>query len=303
MDPDELFTLRNRFWLGNFQMAIAEGNNLNRLSDELKIERDEFVYRSYVGLGQYSLVANEIKDSAPPALLAVKLIAAFMSDPEGETEATMEKLGEWMRDGEMSANPTVQLMAAIIYEKLGKVDQAFMALRSKTNMEQMALWAQFCIKINRTDLAAEKLKEMQQIDEDATLTQLCSAWVHLSQGGDKLKEAAYTYEELIDKFDPSVNLLNGAAAAHMHLKEWEEAEKYLLQALQKGDNADTLVNLYATYAHMGKEQQILDRYQNQLVTQFPDHPIVQKLKRCEATFDRVAAQMEGQISKPLEDDD
>lgn len=42
---DELYTLRNRYWLGNFQLAIIEGNNLNRLSDELKVERDEFVYR------------------------------------------------------------------------------------------------------------------------------------------------------------------------------------------------------------------------------------------------------------------
>ena len=47
-DPDELYTLRNLFWLGSFQQAINEGGRLNRLSDELKIERDEFVYRSYV---------------------------------------------------------------------------------------------------------------------------------------------------------------------------------------------------------------------------------------------------------------
>ena len=47
-DPDELYTLRNLFWLGSFQQAINEGGRLNRLTDELKVERDEFVYRSYV---------------------------------------------------------------------------------------------------------------------------------------------------------------------------------------------------------------------------------------------------------------
>ena len=43
-EPDELYTLRNLFWLGSFQKCITEGNNLNRLTDELKVERDEFVY-------------------------------------------------------------------------------------------------------------------------------------------------------------------------------------------------------------------------------------------------------------------
>ena len=38
-EPDELYTLRNRFWLGNFSMAIAEGNQLSRLSDVLAVER------------------------------------------------------------------------------------------------------------------------------------------------------------------------------------------------------------------------------------------------------------------------
>ena len=55
-DPDELYTLRNLFWLGSFQQAINEGGRLNRLSDELKVvERDEFVYRSYVGPGPVRL--------------------------------------------------------------------------------------------------------------------------------------------------------------------------------------------------------------------------------------------------------
>lgn len=208
-----------------------------------------------------------------------------------------------MRDDAMQSNPTVQIMAAILYEKENKMDQAFMSLRSNTtNMEQMTLWAQFCIAINRVDLAAEKMQKLQEIDEDATLTQLCTAWVHLAQGGDKVKEAASIYEELIDKFEPTINLLNGLAAAHMHMKEWEDAEKILLQALQKGDNPDTIINLIATYAHLGKENQIIERYQNQLKTQFPNHPTVQKLKRCEAAFERVSEQFAQQIT-PLPEPD
>ena len=60
-EPDDLFTLRNHFWLGSYQLAIAEGSGLGRLPDSLRIERDEFIYRSYVALGQYSIVLDEVR--------------------------------------------------------------------------------------------------------------------------------------------------------------------------------------------------------------------------------------------------
>lgn len=63
-EPDDLFTLRNHFWLGSYQLAIAEGSGLGRLPDSLRIERDEFIYRSYVALGQYSIVLNEVRVGA-----------------------------------------------------------------------------------------------------------------------------------------------------------------------------------------------------------------------------------------------
>ena len=45
--------------------------------------------------------------------------------------------------------------------------------------------------------------------------------------GDNTKEAAYTYEELIDKFGSSLTLLNGLAVAKMHQKDYDEAQKRL----------------------------------------------------------------------------
>lgn len=302
MDPDELYTLRNRFWLGSFQSAIAEGNNLNRLnSEELKIERDEFVYRSYVGLGKYNLVVGEIKDDGPIQLVAVKLLAEYMQDPDGSGKQAIEKFGELLEDPVKGANTTLQLLAAIAYDKESDKDRAFTAIKDMKTMEQMAYWTQLCLGINRVDLAADVAKKLVAIDEDATLAQLASAWVHIAQGGDKLKEAAYTYEELIDKFEPTVSLLNGLAAAHMHMGDFEEAEKHLQLALQKNDDPDTLINLIATSAHLGKEDQIIERYQNQLTSQFPHHPVVKKLERSMAAFDRVAEQYEKQID-PYPDD-
>ena len=64
-DPDELYTLRNLFWLGNYQQAINEAGSLNRCPSHLKDEKEEFVYRSYLALGQYDIVLNEVKENAP----------------------------------------------------------------------------------------------------------------------------------------------------------------------------------------------------------------------------------------------
>lgn len=60
-EPDDLFTLRNHFWLGSYQLAIAEGSGLGRLPESLRVERDEFIYRSYLALGQYSIVLEEVR--------------------------------------------------------------------------------------------------------------------------------------------------------------------------------------------------------------------------------------------------
>ena len=205
-DPDELYTLRNRFWLGNFSQAIAEGNSLNRLQEPLLTERDEFVYRSYIGLGQYGLVIGEIGEDAAIPLQAVKVLATYLDDVEANKEMVLMTVGEWLTDPTSKNHPTVQLIAAVIYEKEDLMKEAFTAIRHGTTMEQLALWAQFCLKVHRVDLAEQHLKKLVEVDEDATLTQLVSAWVHMSMGGDKYKEAAYAYEELIDKFEPTLAL-------------------------------------------------------------------------------------------------
>ena len=53
-EPDELYTLRAQYWLGHYQMAIDEAKSIARrpMSPELKAEREEFLHRSYLALGQ-----------------------------------------------------------------------------------------------------------------------------------------------------------------------------------------------------------------------------------------------------------
>jgi hypothetical protein len=50
-----MFPVRNSFYLGAYQAAIAEAADLDTLSDKEKIERDVFVYRAYIELGSYEV--------------------------------------------------------------------------------------------------------------------------------------------------------------------------------------------------------------------------------------------------------
>ena len=54
-EPDLLFAVRNNYYLGSYQHAISEASDLEGLVEQEKIERDLFVYRSYIELGSYEV--------------------------------------------------------------------------------------------------------------------------------------------------------------------------------------------------------------------------------------------------------
>ena len=84
---DELFEVRTMFWLGAYQQAITAANKCKpkngiffaymlvgmRITflEQDKIQRDVYVYRSYLALNQPALVTGEINDKSPLQLQAV----------------------------------------------------------------------------------------------------------------------------------------------------------------------------------------------------------------------------------------
>ncbi|MBA0648259.1 hypothetical protein Goklo_016019, partial [Gossypium klotzschianum] len=176
--PDHLFHLRNNFYLGSFQAAI-NNSDLPNLSPDDAVERDCLVYRSYIALGSYQLVINEIDSAAATPLQAVKLLALYLSNPH-DKESTIASLKVWLADPAIGSNAVLRLIAGIVFMHEEDYIEALKHTNAGGTMELHALNVQIFIKMHRSDYAERQLRVMQQIDEDHTLTQLANAWLNLA---------------------------------------------------------------------------------------------------------------------------
>jgi coatomer protein complex subunit epsilon len=105
-----------------------------------------------------------------------------------------------------------------------------------------------------------------------------------------VQEAAYIYDELIDKYGSSPMLLNGLAVSKMHQTQWDEAESALKEAITKSpSDPDTLANIITVSLHLQRSPDVINRYLSQLKAKAPTHALVTSLSMFEGAFDRVAA--------------
>ena len=179
---DALFPVYNNFFIGNYQVCINEAYELSNLSGTDAIERDCYLYRSHIALGHCQLVIDEINDDATTALQAVKCLATYKSR-ELEREQCVATINEWLADDIVRAIPTVQLVAALILADEGNTVEALKCCHTGLSLELMGLMIHLLVKMDRPELAEKHLRVMQAADDDATLTQLATAWVNLAQGG------------------------------------------------------------------------------------------------------------------------
>lgn len=288
MAADPLFTVRNNFYLGAYNAAINEAADFDHLSEVEAVERDCYVYRSYIALGSYDLVIGEIRDSAATGLLAVKLLAQYLSGKKRKDDV-LAVLQDWLADSACNRNPTVLLVAGMIYAHEGNYPEALKCCHTGTTLEMSALCVQVYLKMDRPDKAEQAVKAMSQIDDDATVTQLATALVGQALGGAKVQEAAYIYQELADKYNWTASLYNSRAVCNMKMGQWEDADHDLQEAFSKdAKDPDTLSNLVACGLHLGKN---VARYQTQLKLIAPTHPMVKRMEAAEELFARSAASM------------
>jgi len=288
---DELFDIKNAFFTGNYQTCITEAQKLKLSDPALATERDVFLYRSYIAQRKYRVVLEEISPQSSELLQPLKLLAQYLAAPTAKREALVLDVDTKMTGNVDVSNHVLLLVAATIYLHADQPESSLRVLHPSDHLECIALRLQSLLTLHRPDLAKKELKAMQEKDEDATLTQLAQAWTNMALGGEKIQEAYYIYQEMIDKLGSTALLLNGQAVTFLAQAKYSEAEAALQEALDKDpNNPETLVNMIVMSQHTGKQTEVSNRYLSQLKDLDPQHSFVVKLQQKESDFDRMVKQ-------------
>jgi coatomer protein complex subunit epsilon len=284
-DVDVLFEVRNFYYLGAYQQCVKEAQKVNVRSDEIKLERDIFLYRAYIAMGKSNIVLSEIPEkSSSEVLKAIRRLALYFSDSK-HRQTVFEQVKKEYEDATIVEDYALLINGLILLQ--GKAyDSAICVFERSELLEAKALAVQSLLKINRVDLALKMLKKMQEIDEDATVTQLCLAWLYLCSGKEKLQDAFYIYQELIDKYGATSNLLISQATTLIMRGKNQEAEALISQAEERdGASAAVLINQYYVYSSLRKSDEILNRTLKQLKLEYPDDDFVKDYVEQERVLD------------------
>lgn len=298
-ESDALRSLRNYYYLGFSEKVVNEAEQLMASNPDVEDAAEVYLYRSMLE-SKPQEVTKRIKQKASTALQAVKLQATYkQATSEEEKELVLSTLKEWTEDAEVSQDLILQILAARIFFEEGMYKEAGrLVCNAGDNLEKMSLAVQIYLKIDRLDLASTACRQMQDLDDDDVLTQLASSWVNIASGRDKVTEASFLLQELVEKFGPSVRVLNGLAVCQLHGKNYMAAFQHLKQArdqaLQEGQKVDndTLVNTVVCLQHMRKSDEILAKVTKELSEQAPNHPYLKKKEDMAALFDKQAENYE-----------
>ena len=87
---DELIDIKNSFFTGNYQVCVNECQKHKLQDQSLGVEKDIFMYRSYIALKKYRVVLDEISSSSPDLVQPLKTLATFMANPDRRESMVVE---------------------------------------------------------------------------------------------------------------------------------------------------------------------------------------------------------------------
>ncbi|VVC92041.1 unnamed protein product [Leptidea sinapis] len=295
-DVDELFDVKNAFYVGNYQQAINEAQNANASHPQVALQRDTFMYRSYIAQGNYRIVLQELK-TADPLLQPLKSLVDYLS-PGANKPQIVADIDARVAKGTELSNEIFLIVAATIYYHEGNYEAALKILHGAEQLELRTFTLQCLLAMNRPDLAKKQLKLLQDIEDDGTLTQLAQAWLNLAQGGPGVQDAHYSIMELSERLGSlgaGPAAVGAAAAASRGM--WEEAEQMLTEAQARApQQPELLLGLAVTAGHGGKPPEVSSRYLAQLLDTHPDHPFTKEYHAKMNELNRLAAQYQASVA-------
>jgi len=250
---------------------------------KLKVEREEFLARAQMTLGDYDKVIASGAGSDREGLKTLALAAEYYGAVATAREPLLDQIKSTVA---ASSSATAQLVAAQVFLDSDLTKEALQCVISGSTMEQQALTLQIYLKIDRPDLAQQTLSQMKRKDEDAILTQICGVLCALASGSNGSGDALHSLKSLMEQYGPSPMLLNLMACAYMQGANYAEAEKRLEECLQEFPDQvlpDTLINLVVCCQHQGKPT---DKWMTQVQSKFPNHKFSEGVARVQAAFDR-----------------
>lgn len=128
---------------------------------------------------KFLVVMDEIKPNSSERLQPLRLLAEYLASPLKRQEI-INQLEQKLASNIGVENETLVLVSAIVYMKEQNYEAAYKVLHTIDTLESMAMIVDILLLLDRVDLARKKLKELQEKDDDATLTQLVQAWVNIA---------------------------------------------------------------------------------------------------------------------------
>lgn len=123
------------------------------------------------------MVLDEIHGNALDEIQPLRLLAEYLQSKQ-KRDAVLSQLEQRLSSN--VNNETLILVAATIYINENNLEAAYKVLHASDSLEAMAFIIDILLMLDRADLAKKKFKEMQEKDDDATLTQLTQAWINIS---------------------------------------------------------------------------------------------------------------------------